>query len=210
MKENKIKQLTDVEHILLRSAMYCGSLQPIEAQNFLFNDKTERFEYKQYKYIPAFTKIVNEIIDNSLDEAIRCDFKKANEIDVSMNKTSIKVVDNGRGVPMELADKSTLSQFEIAFTNARAGSNFDDKDRVSLGMNGVGCTTTNIFSKSFKVTSITTNKQGVLKCFNNLSQHTCKIFDIEKTKKTGTTVEFEPDLQKFGLTEIDDIHINLI
>lgn len=210
MKKNEIKQLSDVEHLLTRPGIYIGAIQPVEGKSYFYNEKTQMFEYRDFTYVPAFCKIINEIIDNSLDEAIRTNFKYANEIQIIVNKDSIKVSDNGRGVPCDTDASGKLSQLELAFCNARAGSNFDDSGRNTIGMNGVGSFCTNCFSTSFKVTSFTSKLKGVLTCKDNLSKKSCKIVPNENKKETGTTVEFTPDLKRFGLTEIDENHKNLI
>lgn len=209
MRENIITQLSSVEHVLKRTGLYLGSIQPVISKTYFYNEKEQKFEYKEFTYIPAFCKIINEIIDNSLDEAIRTKFKKGNQIQVLIDKETIKVSDNGRGVPVEIDPNSKISQLELAFTRARAGSNFDDQGRDTIGQNGVGSFCTNCFSKFFKVISLTGNKKGVLTCKNNLSEKKCKISDFQ-SKDTGTIVQFIPDIQRFGLKEIDDNHINLI
>ena len=153
MKKNEIKQLTDVQHILQRSGIYLGSIQPVEQKGYFYNEVENKFEYKDFTYVPAFCKIINEIIDNALDEAIRTNFKHANEIHVTVTKDTIKVSDNGRGVPCDIDSTGKVSQLELAFCNARAGSNFDDSGRNTIGMNGVGSFCTNCFSTLFKVNS---------------------------------------------------------
>lgn len=209
MKKNVITQLNDVQHLLLRPGIYIGSIQPVESKTYFYNEKEQKFEYKEFTYIPAFCKIINEILDNSLDEAIRTNFKKGNEIQVIIKDDTIKIMDNGRGVPVEEDPATKTSQLELAFTRARAGSNFDDSDRNTIGQNGVGSFCTNCFSKSFKVTSITGKKKGILTCKDNLKETKCRVLDFD-SKETGTTVEFIPDVQRFGLKSIDDNHINLI
>ena len=211
MKKNEIKQLTDVQHILQRSGIYLGSIQPVEQKGYFYNEVENKFEYKDFTYVPAFCKIINEIIDNALDEAIRTNFKHANEIHVTVTKDTIKVSDNGRGVPCDIDSTGKVSQLELAFCNARAGSNFDDSGRNTIGMNGVGSFCTNCFSTLFKVNSVTKTAKGVLTCKDNLSSKRCSITPGKFTnKETGTTVEFMPDLKRFGLTTIDDNHMNLI
>lgn len=211
MKKNEIKQLTDVQHILQRSGIYLGSIQPVEQKGYFYNEVENKFEYKDFTYVPAFCKIINEIIDNALDEAIRTNFKHANEIHVTVTKDTIKVSDNGRGVPCDIDSTGKVSQLELAFCNARAGSNFDDSGRNTIGMNGVGSFCTNCFSTLFKVNSVTKTAKGVLTCKDNLSSKRCSITPGKFTnKETGTTVEFMPDLKRFGLKTIDDNHMNLI
>lgn len=210
MKQNKITQLTDIEHVLLRSGQYVGSINKTKCETFLLNRKTEIFEYKEFEYIPALLKIIYEILDNSVDESIRTGFKFGTNISVELKNDKIKIADTGRGIPLDLADGTKKSQLELALTELRAGSNFnDDEGRNLLGMNGVGSSLTNIFSTSFKATVFDGKRKGVLTCKNNLSTKKCVITDCQ-SDITGTTIEFTPDLSRFNIEHIDEIHENLI
>lgn len=210
IKENKIQQLSDIQHVILRPTQYIGSVTKTKTETFILNKKTEQFEYKEIEYVPGFLKIIYEILDNSVDESIRTHFKFGKNISVDIKNNKIKVVDNGRGIPLTNADGTDKSQLELALTELRAGSNFnDDEGRNLLGMNGVGSSLTNIFSKSFKATVFDGKLKGVLTCKNNLSSKKCVISEY-LSKDTGTTIEFEPDYQRFNLTDIDETHENLI
>lgn len=210
MKENKITQLTDIEHCLLRPGQYIGSITKTKCQTYILNKESEKFEYKEFEYVPGLLKIIYEILDNSVDESIRTNFKFGTNINIEIKNNKIKISDNGRGIPLDLAEGSKKSQLELALTELRAGSNFNDEEgRNLLGMNGVGSSLTNIFSKVFKATVYDKKRKGVLTCKNNLSSKKCVISDYN-SDVTGTTIEFEPDLEKFNLTEIDNIHQNLV
>lgn len=221
MKENKIEQLTDIEHCLQRPNIYIGAITPTKVSTFILEKKSQKFSYEEIEYVPGFLKIIYEVIDNSVDEAIRTKFKYANQISVSIDqKTSlITVSDNGRGIPLTNMEGTDKSQLEVALTSLRAGSNFNDEEgRVLLGMNGVGASLTNIFSKTFVAEVNDGVRHGLLECADNLSTKSCVIKEIRrkstadasKKVKTGTTISFVPDLKRFKLKKIDDIHLNLI
>jgi DNA gyrase/topoisomerase IV subunit B len=209
MQENKITKLSDVEHILLRPNMYMGGIRPIDVYGYLYNTITAKFEYSKYSYIPGLYKVVCEILDNSVDEYIRTNGKFSTKIDVNITDGIIKIMDTGRGVPTGNSEGLNISQLELAFTHAKAGSNFNDDGRETIGANGVGSMITNVFSQWFKVTSQTSTQLGTLFCENNLSKHTCKIIN-HPAVRTGTTVEFLPDYKRFGIEKIDGLHTNLI
>ena len=209
MQENKIVKLSDIEHVLLRPNMYLGSIRPIEVYGYLYNSATSKFEYTKYSYVPALIKCANEVLDNCVDEYIRTNGKYANKIDISITAGVFKISDTGRGIPTDLAEGTDISQLELAFTHAKAGSNFNDEDRETIGTNGLGAFLVNVFSQSFKATSQTATHLGVLSCENNLSKHSCKITN-HAAIKTGTTVEFLPDYARFGMEKIDELHTNLI
>ena len=152
IKENKITQLTDREHCLLRPGQYIGASVLTKCSTFILNKKTEKFEYKEIEYVPGFLKIIYEILDNAVDEAIRTRYTYAKNISLNIDtkENKITVSDDGRGIPLDNAEGTNVSQLELALTELRAGSNFNDNEgRVLLGMNGVGSSLTNVFSKYF-------------------------------------------------------------
>ena len=210
--KNKIEILSDKDHVLQRPATYIGSVSSENFEGFIFNNDIKKFVYKQYKKIQGFEKIINEILDNSIDEALRTDFKKANLIEIFTDNNKIIIKDNGRGVPISKildSDGNKISQLEAAFTKARAGSNFSDDNRNTIGLNGLGSFCTAVFSKEFNVSVQTEDGNGSLKCYNNLSSYKCKIKSC-KNKKTFTEVSFIPDYERFGLKEFDKEHQSLL
>lgn len=209
MRVNKIKQLSERDHMLLRPGQYIGATTLTKVPAFIFNEDTNKFEFSQVSYVPALLKIISEIIDNALDEAVRTDFKYANKINIEISDTSVKVVDNGRGIPLSVDSESGVSQLELALAYPRAGTNFNDDERNSIGMNGIGSYATNVMSTKFKATSITGKEKGVLICTDNLNNRKCNIIAYI-SDKIGTTVEFTPDMSRFDVDKIDDTHKNLV
>lgn len=209
MQVNKIKQLSEREHMLLRPGQYIGATTLTTIPTFIFNEDTNKFEYSHASYVPALLKIISEIIDNALDEAVRTDFKYANKINIEISDTNVKVSDNGRGIPLDVDSDSGISQLELALAYPRAGTNFNDDERNSIGMNGIGSYATNVMSTKFKAISITGKAKGVLTCSDNLNKRKCSISSCI-SDKIGTTVEFEPDMSRFEVDKIDDTHKNLV
>lgn len=209
MINNEIKILSDREHIIKRSGMYIGSSANEEHERFLFGD------FKKVKYVPGIIKLIDEIIDNSVDEAIRTNYKFANKISVELRGNKIIVTDNGRGLPQ--AAVVTPEGDEIpgpvaAWTRPRAGGNFgDDAERKTGGMNGVGSALTNIFSVTFSGATCDGKNEIVVNCTNGAENIGWDIVPADKKKhvetKTGTIVSFIPDFTHFesnGLTDIDE------
>lgn len=213
MKTNNIEILSDIQHVLHRPATYIGSMAYENFEGFIFNKQINKFEYKQYQKIQAFEKIINEILDNCVDEALRTNFEFANLIEVNIENNTVNIKDNGRGVPITniVDDKGKkISQLEAAFTRARAGSNFSDDNRQTIGTNGVGSFCCAVFSKQFEVRVKSKDGVGNLICKNNLSSHKCKV-NLKKTSgKTFTEVSFIPDYERFGLQGFDENHQNLL
>lgn len=203
---NQIKVLTDREHVLLRPAMYIGATDITTFQEYILEG--DKMVLKEVSYVPALIKIINELIDNSVDVAIKSKFKSSDVISVKMTKDSVEVKDNGTGIPVKKIGTGEYMPM-IAWGSAKAGSNFDDdSNRTQIGMNGVGSFASNCFSKTFKgITDDGTNKYEII-FKNNASEFKETI--KSPGAKTGTTVLMHPDLERFGLTEIDDVHMSII
>ena len=204
-KETGFKVLSERDHILMRPGMYIGSTSPESISQMI------DFKYRELTVVPGLLKIINEIIDNSIDEAIRTDFKFANKIDVAIEQDVddewyVSVKDNGRGIP--IVEYNGIYQAEIAWTKARAGTSFSD-DRNTIGANGVGSFATNCFSKYFEGNSGDGTTVVHVSCKNNCDE-TKIVTKIKKQKYKGTHVQFWPDLEKFHLTEITQDHIDYI
>ena len=202
---NEIKVLTDREHILLRPAMYIGAVDITTLEEYILED--DKMVLKEVSYVPGLIKIINELIDNSVDVAIKTDFKSSNKIDVNITKDSVEVRDNGTGIPVKKIETGEYMPM-IAWGSAKAGSNFIDEDRTSIGMNGVGSFASNCFSKTFKGSTDDGTKKYEVIFKNNASEFKESI--KAAGAKTGTTVLMHPDLARFGLEEIDEIHMSII
>jgi len=205
LKDNIIIKLSERDHVLRRSGQYIGSIDEIKSEEFIITG--EKIEKKEIEYVPALIKIINEILDNSIDEAVRTNYKFANRIDVKMNSVLVDIKDNGRGIPIVKVEGTDKYGPDIAFCEARAGANFDDGDRQTIGMNGVGSFATNCFSLKFNVDTADGKNKFSLKCKNNLEHASHK---ITKSSLKYTQVKFEPDLKRFSLEEITPIYMDLI
>ncbi|ALY07070.1 DNA topoisomerase 4 subunit B [Vibrio phage vB_VmeM-32] len=204
MTENKkvngdvFQILSERDHALQAPDMYIGSVvaEPIEV---LIDGK-----YETLNYVPGLLKIIDEIIDNSVDEAIRTDYKFANEIRVQINNScEVEISDNGRGIPQD--DILTPEGIKIprplaAWTRARAGTNFD-KGRTTMGKNGIGSALTNFFSSQFIGTTDDGKSRVIVRCTNSAENVD---FVKEKSVSHGTSVKFVPDFDYFGVNRINE------
>lgn len=206
MIENKIEMLSDKDHCLKRPGMYIGSVSYEEYERFLFG------EYTKVSYVAGVLKLIDEIIDNSVDEAIRTNFKFANKIsvDISLTDSKVTVEDNGRGIPQAVVvtpEGEELPGPVAAWTKTKAGGNFgDDKERVTGGQNGVGSSLTNIFSILFTGTTSDGKNELRVSCSNNADNVSWK---IKSTKSNGTKVEFIPDFSHFEMNSFDKIYLDI-
>lgn len=201
---DKIVELSDREHILARPSMYIGGVDKVKSTEWLYTDG--KMEQQEVEYVPGLLKIINEIIDNCVDVAIKTNFAFANEISVKITDKSVTISDNGTGISNELSDTGKPMPV-LAWGHARAGSNFTDS-RKQIGMNGIGSFATNCFSSVFTATSDDGKTCSTYKWSNNAADyHGVTSAD---SQNRGVTVQFTPDLQRFGMDTIDDIHIELI
>jgi DNA gyrase/topoisomerase IV subunit B len=180
-------------HIRRRPGMYIGSTSVEETDQFLFG------KWSKVRYTPALFKMINEILDNSIDEHIRTGGKLATKIDVYINDQSVTVTDDGRGIPQEevhTPEGEVIHRPVAAWTRVNAGTSFEDQ-RTSIGANGIGAAATNFMSISFTGTTWSNGSCLHVMCSDGAAEIKTKV-----TKKTGngTSVTFTPD---FSLFECD-------
>lgn len=211
MKDNKIVQLSDVEHVLKRSARYLGSTVQTKVSRFYIEN--EKIIFGEIEYVPALLKLIREIIDNSIDEGLRTQFKFANTIKITISKDTVIVEDNGRGIPVVFGHDSAGNEIQkympdLAWTSLRSGSNFSDTEEDdTIGQNGEGSSLCNIWSKEFIGETADGKKYFKVHCKQNLSSSD---IHIEDSKKQFTKVTFKPDLERMQLESISDIYMDLL
>lgn len=144
--------------------------------------------------------LVYEILDNSIDEAMAgvCDYIK-----VTINKNgSLTVIDNGRGIPVDIHPKYQKSGVEIVMTKLHAGGKFDKESyKVSGGLHGVGVSVVNALSQWLEVEVIRNNKIYFQRFERGKPCDTLKI--IGDAVGTGTKVSFFPDPEIFETTQFN-------
>ena len=197
--------LDDKTHVLKRPGMYVGSVSHEEKEQFL------NFAWAKVGYVPGLFKIINELIDNSIDEHVRTGGKFADQITVTIDSKHFTVRDNGRGIPIELVDDldgEKIYKPVAAWCRTKAGSNFgDDAERDTIGMNGVGAALTNIFSTKFIGTTSDGKYTLTVECDDNA---TIRDVQTKKSNKQFTEVTSYPDFSRFDCSEIDETLISLV
>lgn len=142
--------------------------------------------------------LVYEVVDNSIDEALA---GYCSDIKVIIHKdNSITVIDNGRGIPVDMMKKEKKPAVEVIMTVLHAGGKFGDGGyKVSGGLHGVGITCVNALSEHMEVE---VRRGG--KCYGiefKQGKTSKKLYEKGDCDVTGTTVHFKPDATIFTETE---------
>ena len=150
---------------------------------------------------PGLHHLVYEIVDNSIDEALA---GHCNEIKICINEDgSIRVEDNGRGMPVDIHPKQKIPAVEVIHSILHAGGKFDENGgyKVSGGLHGVGASVVNALSSRMEV-KIKRNG-NLYKQEYSRGKTMTKLEIIGTSTETGSITEFMPDDQIFDDIEFD-------
>ena len=144
--------------------------------------------------------LVYEVVDNSIDEALA---GFATHIDVTINAdNSITVVDNGRGIPVDMHEKEHKSALEVVLTVLHAGGKFDKGSyKVSGGLHGVGVSCVNALSTYLRAEVHRGGKAYVQEY--SCGKPTSELRIVGDSEHTGTSITFLPDSSIFTVTVYD-------
>ncbi len=144
--------------------------------------------------------LVYEVVDNSIDEALA---GYADHIDVTINEdNSITVIDNGRGIPVDMHEKEHKSALEVVLTVLHAGGKFDKGSyKVSGGLHGVGVSCVNALSTYLRA-EVHRDGKAYMQEYS-CGKPTTELTVIGESSHTGTSITFKPDDSIFTVTVYD-------
>ena len=145
--------------------------------------------------------LIQEVIDNSVDEALA---GHCSQINVTLHADgSISVADNGRGMPVDIHPEEQVSGVEVIMTRLHAGGKFSDKNyQFSGGLHGVGVSVVNALSEYLDVT--VNRKSAQYRMSFRGGDKVSELTNVGKVKRdlTGTTITFLPDETYFDTVKI--------
>ncbi|HEX3073496.1 MAG TPA: ATP-binding protein, partial [Ignavibacteriales bacterium] len=144
--------------------------------------------------------LVNEVVDNSIDEALA---GYADYIKVIINKNgSVTVTDNGRGIPVDMHPEEKVSALQVVMTVLHAGGKFDKNTyKVSGGLHGVGVSVVNALSEEMKVEVKRDGGIYTQEYVRGVPKYAVKEIGKAKKGESGTVTTFLPDKQIFKNTK---------
>ncbi|MBT6482921.1 MAG: DNA topoisomerase IV subunit B [Gammaproteobacteria bacterium] len=150
--------------------------------------------------------LVQEVIDNSVDEALA---GHANHLSLQLNKDgSVEVSDDGRGMPVDKHRGEKVSGVELILTRLHAGGKFSNKNyQYSGGLHGVGVSVVNALSKHLEVIVRRDGKVYSMSFKSGEKATELKVIDTVGKRNTGTTVKFMPDEKYFDSAKISIIRL---
>jgi DNA gyrase/topoisomerase IV subunit B len=193
-KNKQIRVLSEKDHVRQRSHVYVGSVIETEERIPIIKNNAIYIEPREISI--GMYKILNEIIDNSLDEAKRMNGKmKKIKISIDSKSNKVKVTDTGNGFykGSSINKDSNRSNIETAVSMLRSGSNFDNENikESLIGNNGLGSALCNCLSEEFSIVTVNDTHYYEQK-WHDFERNNPIVRKKTPTDQKGTSIEFKP------------------
>ena len=173
---------------------------------WVYNTGQESMEMRAVTFVPGIYKIFDEILVNAADNKQRDKNMDTIRVTIDREKGEISVLNNGRGIPIEIHEKEQIYIPEMIFGHLLTSSNYDDdQDKVTGGRNGYGAKLCNVFSTAF--TLETADSKTKKKYTQTWTANMSKMGKASITSNKGddyTKITFTPDFHKFKMQGIDN------
>jgi len=209
--EQIYQKKTPIEHILLRPDTYVGSVEKQEDTVWVWNGEIGKMEQQDISYVPALYKIFDEILVNAADNLQRPNSGTTEiRVEIDPKHKRIKVWNNGKGIPIQIHKKHKVFVPELVFGHLLTSDNYDDSEKkVTGGRNGFGAKLTNVFSNRFHIETAGRGKKYVQEWVSNMGRKG-KPEVKSYSGQEYTSVEFWPDLPKFGMKDLEEDTVALM
>ena len=166
-----------------------SGLEPVRRRPGMYTDTTRP------------NHLAHEVVDNSVDETLSGHCKK---IEVTVYKdSSLEVVDDGRGMPVDKHPKEKIPGVELILTRLHAGGKFNhDNYQYSGGLHGVGVSVVNALSKNLEIWIRRNGKEYNMSFAGGKKRGKLEVVGTVGKANTGTTIRFWPDPQYFDSAKI--------
>lgn len=210
---DQYQRLSQLEHILKRPDTYIGSVERSPVEMWCFDATSEQMVFKEVSIVPGLYKIFDEILVNAADNKIRDPTMKNIKVKIDPENNLIEVMNDGKGIPVEIHEKEKIYIPELIFGNLLTSSNYDDDEKkVTGGRNGYGAKLCNIFSTEFQLETADASHEKNYKQLWSKNMSVVQKPKITKMKsaKEFTRITFKPDLSKFGMDSLDEETLSVL
>jgi len=218
----KYQQKTDKQHILDNPDTYIGSVEEIDSNLWILDDKENKIIEKNIKYIPGLFKLFDEGIVNCRDHVVRMSQAIINNIENSLPVTNIEItvqedgtiimMNDGNGIDVAEHPEHKIWIPEMIFGHLRTSTNYDKNEKKIVGgKNGFGFKLVLIWSTYGSIETVDHIRGLKYKQeFKNNLDDICKPSITKCKTKPYTKITFKPDYNRFGIEGLSSDVISLL
>ena len=214
------QQKTDKQHILDNPDTYIGSVENVDSSLWVYNEQTNRIEWRDIEYIPGLYKLFDEGIVNCRDHVVRMiqsnilEKKFVSYIDTTIDSEGMITMSNdGNGIDIAKHPEYDIWIPEMVFGHLRTSTNYNKNEkRIVGGKNGFGFKLVLIWSTYGRVETVDHIRglKYVQEFHNNLDTIDPPKITKTTSMKPYTKVSFKPDYQRLGIQNLTSDMVALL